>query len=80
MIEVATFFLSADGQYAYQDLGISKQELLVLAAQLEPIRGKKAIRLKADAATDAAAVVVLLDELAQLDITQVRIVTLANDE
>ena len=80
VIEVATFFLSADGQYAYQDLVISKQELLVLAAQLEPIRGKKAIRLKADAATDAAAVVVLLDELAQLDITEVRIVTLANDE
>ncbi|MDG1250089.1 MAG: biopolymer transporter ExbD [Gammaproteobacteria bacterium] len=78
--EVATFFLSADGQYAYQDSTISKQQLLVLAAQLEPIQGNKVMRLKADAAADAAAVIVLLDELAQLEITEVRIVTLANDE
>lgn len=78
--ELATFFLSADGQYGYENTTISKQELLALAAQLEPIKGKKAIRLKADAATEAAAVIVLLDQLAQLEITEVRIVTLAKDE
>ena len=76
----ATFLLSADGSYAYENSMISKQELLALASQLEPINGKRALRLKADAAVSAETVISLLDELARLNITEVRIVTLASDE
>ena len=72
--------LSADGRYAYENSTISKQELLALASQLEPINGKRALRLKADAAVSAETVISLLDELARLNITEVRIVTLASDE
>ena len=76
----ATFLLSADGRYAYENSTISKQELLALASQLEPINGKRALRLKADAAVSAETVISLLDELARLNILEVRIVTLASDE
>ena len=77
--EVATFFLNAEGQFAYKDRLISQQELLDYAAKLAPINGKNIIRLKADSEAAADAVIVLLEALAEVGITEVRIVTLVND-
>ena len=77
--EVAIFFLNAEGQFAYKDRLISQQELLDYAAKLAPINGKNIIRLKADSEAAADAVIVLLEALAEVGITEVRIVTLVND-